>query len=130
MVTFIKLSGLALVCAVLALLLKKYDGACAVALGAAGCCVAGILLLELCEPILAFLRELAAAASIDGELLNPLLKTVGIGLLTQYSSSACADAGESALAGMTESGGALMCLCLALPLLTRLLGLIRTLMGG
>mgnify|MGYP002856212921 CR=1 FL=1 len=128
--TVMKLAVLALLCAALALFLKKYHGVYGIAMSIGGCCVLGLAVLQLLTPILSFLRELASAASVDSTLLDPLLKSLGIGLLTQYASAACADAGESTLGKLVESGGVLLILGLALPLMTRLLSLIRTMSGG
>lgn len=130
MSSFLQLSALALITVVLVLVVQKHNHAIAFALAVAGCCVCGVLLCELASPVLDFLTQLAETAGIDDAMLSPLLKTVGIGLLTQFSADVCSDAGQNALAKIAQTGGTVLCICLSMPLLQAVLSLVQSMIGG
>lgn len=96
-----------------------------------GCCVLiGIFLIQLFEPILDFLSRLRIMANLDQGTLQPVLKAVAIGLLTQITARICSDAGESALASLVELCGSILALYVALPLFEAVLELAEGLSGG
>lgn len=104
------------------------DLAAVLALGA--CAVLSAAVFRLMDPILRLIKELSEAAGLHGDLMEPLVKTVGIGLLTRLTVGACRDAGQQALSTVTELGGTVLCLLAALPVLQAVLDLIKKLVGG
>ena len=86
--------------------------------------------LKLVEPVVSFLSKLQDLAGLDDALLTPLLKSVGIGIVTQICAAFCADAGESALARLIELCGGILAIYIALPLLEAVIDMIRTMTGG
>lgn len=127
---FFKLSIGAVACALAAVTIRKQYPDMAMLLGVLGCCLGGLLLLELIEPVLSDLRELFDRTALEQSLLSPLLRSAGLALLTQLSGAVCTDAGQTALARLIETGGAIMCLVLSLPLLRAVLDMIGRLAGG
>ena len=125
---FLKLFAAAAAAAVLALSLRKQSPELALLVSAAGCAGAAWLILDWFSPVLDLGRSLCERAGLDADLVDPLWKTAGIGLLTQTASALCADAGQSALAKLVEIGGGLLCLVLSLPLLESVLDLIGDLL--
>ena len=87
-------------------------------------------IVRLAEPVVSFLSELRQLAGLEPALLQPLLRTVGIGLLTQLTASVCADAGESTVARLIELCGSVLGIYTALPLLEAVLSLLRTMLEG
>ena len=130
MQTFVKLAVGTLASALAAVTIRRQNADLAMLLGVAGCCLGGMLLLSLVEPVLSCVRELYAKTGLDGALLSPLLRSAGLALLTQLSSAVCVDAGQSALAKLIETGGAVLCLVLSVPLLRAVLDMIGNLAGG
>lgn len=130
MQSYLKLSVAALCAALAALTLRKSSPDVAMLLGIVGCVIGAIAVIELLEPVVAFVRTLYQKTGLDSELLSPLLRSAGVGLLTQISASVCTDAGQSALARVVELGGAALCLYLALPLLGAVVTLLGQLAGG
>lgn len=61
------------------------------------------------------------AAGLSPAVLAPVLKTVGIAILTHISAEVCRDAKESGIAAFVETAGAAVALCVALPLLRAVL---------
>nr|WP_326184026.1 SpoIIIAC/SpoIIIAD family protein [uncultured Oscillibacter sp.] len=124
----IQAAALCVVGALLALVLRRGapEMALLLALGAA---VAVLLSLAgALEELLAFLEELARRSGVREELFVPLYKTVGIALVVKVGGGLCRDAGESALAAVVETAGAVCALLAALPLLRAVLSLLLELM--
>lgn len=124
----------ALIVAVIGVILgsvvKKTHKELALLLSIACCVLIGIFLIRLFDPLLDFFAKLRNMAGVDKELLSPVLKAVGIGLLSQITSKICADAGESAVASLVELCGSILALYVALPLLEAVLEMVEGMSGG
>lgn len=94
-------------------------------LGAALALAAAALLLGAAlgavEDVAALMDELAELAGLSPAVLAPVVKTVGIAVLTRISAEVCRDAGESGVAASVETAGAVLALWVALPLLRAVL---------
>lgn len=127
---FLQVAVIGVVTVVFAALLKRNSGELAILLTIGACVLMGVLIVRMTEPVLTFLGKLRNLAGLDTELMTPLLKTVGIGLLTQLAASVCTDAGESAIAKLIELCGGVLAIYLALPLLEAVIDLIQSMSGG
>ena len=112
---------------ILALLLKKNVPELSLLLGlSAGLCAA-VLCSRMAAEIIETLRSLALNAALEPAAFAPVLKCVGISLVTELSKELCRDAGENALAGFAEVCGSLCALYVTLPLIRSLLSVIEKL---
>ena len=111
-----KLSALAVIAALCALVLRKRVPELAMALTLA----AGVLLLGEAVDALASVRgladSLARTAGLSPRVWRPVWKTVGIGVIAKLASAVCKDAGEGGVAAFLETAGAALALLAALPL--------------
>ncbi len=116
--------ALALTGSVLALVLKKREPELALLLGLL--CAAAVLStgLRLAQGLAQTLRETAEHAGLRAAVLHPVLKCVGIGVLTRLGADLCRDAGQTAPASALELCGAAAALAAALPLFQALLELV------
>lgn len=93
---------------------------------------AGVLLLSLSlealEGVRAFLDLLAETAGLSPAILSPVLKTMGIAIVTKLSAELCRDAKEGGIAAFVETAGAAMALFVSLPLLRTVLSMITELL--
>ena len=128
--TLLQVAGLGLIAVLLGLVLKKGNGVLALLLTLAACAAMTVSIVCLAEPVVSFLSELRQLAGLEPALLQPLLRTVGIGLLTQLTASVCADTGESTVARLIELCGSVLGIYTALPLLEAVLSLLRTMLEG
>lgn len=117
-----QLLGLALLAAALGFLLRGLGSRIAPVLSV----LSGVLLLSFAlfryaEP-LSLLSELAESGGV-GELLDPLLRMLGIGLATTFTADTCRDLGEGTVAARVELCGRVEILLLCLPFLSELLSL-------
>lgn len=74
------------------------------------------------------MNELTDSSGLSPALLAPVLKTVGISVLTYVSAAICRDAREGGLAAFLEVSGSAMALLVSLPLLKTVLGMITELL--
>ena len=123
-----QVTALCLVGALLAVVVRRGSPELALLLTLAA---AAAVLLALAEPVrelMPFLTELGERSGVSKELFVPLYKTVGIALVVKVGGELCRDAGESALAAVVETAGAVCALLAALPLLRAVLSLLLELM--
>lgn len=128
METVAQVTALCVVGALLALVLKKGTPEIALLLTLGAAVVVLLFLAGTIQELMAFLEELAEQSGVSPALFVPLYKTVGIALVVKVGSSLCRDAGESALAAVVETAGAVCALLVALPLLRAVLSLLLELM--
>ena len=130
METTLQTAALCVLAAILALLLKKSGPQMGLLLTLAAATAAFLFLVGQLKELLEFLQELAALGNIAGEILAPLYKTIGIALVVKIGGNLCRDAGESALAAVIETTGAVCALLVSLPLLRTVLSTLMELMNG
>lgn len=119
-----QVTGLCVVGALLALVLKKGSPELALLLALAAVAAVLLTLAGALGELLGFFREIGAASGLSEDLFIPLYKTVGIALVVKVGSSLCHDAGESALASAVETAGTVCALLVSLPLLRAVLALL------
>ena len=120
-----KIIAICLIGAVLTLLLEKSHPELAILLALSVC--AGLLLFGLSRlgTVLSALKQLAQAGGLSSDLLQPLVKTVGIALVTRTSAELCRDAKQGAMASVVEMAGAFCAIIVSLPLLGAVWELLR-----
>ena len=124
---FLQIAALCVICAVLSLVVRRRSPEFSFCAACACCAVSLIAAAELVSPVVSFLQRLQR---LEPVLLAPVLKTVGVGLLTQIAGAFCRDAGEQALCKVVELCGTFLAVYVALPLANAVLELLQTLMGG
>lgn len=124
-VALLKICGLALLCAVAALILGSMKGEFSglVRLGGS-ILIFGALLLGLGE-LLSEVRGLFEGSGID-RYADLMLRALGLGLLTKLCCALCEDCGAKAVASGVEMAGKAAILMLSLPLVKEILSLAAT----
>ena len=116
MEALMKVSAAAVTAALLAGVLKKNTPELALILVLA----AGVWILLLAADglgvVVALIRELAGVAGIAEPLLEPVVKTVALSILTRLTAELCRSAGEGGIAAFVETAGTVLALAAALPL--------------
>lgn len=74
--------------------------------------------------VIKFIYELADRAGIESELLRPLIKCVGISIVTRIGCDVCRDGGVSSAASYIELVGGAAAVLVAAPLMMTLLSAI------
>ena len=124
----VKLAAAALAAALCAVVVKQH----AREVGAVLALAAGALLLGAAlgaiEEVRALADELGELIGLSPAVLAPVLKTVGIAILTRIAAELCRDAGEGGIAAAAETAGAAAAVLAALPLLRAVLSTITGLL--
>ena len=118
---------IAVIGSILALLLRKYAPETALLTVLA----AGLSVLWLstgvCERITASIRTIADEGGIASIYVAPVLKCVGIGLVTHLASQVCRDAQQGSAASAVELCGTFCALYVSLPLIESLFSMVEKL---
>ena len=123
-----QITALCIVGALLAVVVKRGTPELALLLTLGAVIAVLLYLAGAIEELMTFLSELGERSGVSRELFLPLYKTVGIALVVKVGGELCRDAGESALASVVETAGAICALLVALPLLRAVLTLLLELM--
>ena len=111
-----KLTAVGVTAAVLSAVLKRNTPELAMLLALC----AGLWMLALAAEGLgaavALMRELAGQAGLSEALLEPVVKTVALSILTRLTAEICRSAGEGGVAAFVETAGSALSLMAALPL--------------
>lgn len=94
-----------------------------------GSCTILITAVTYIEPVFAFIGKLQTLGDLNNEMLEILLKSVGIGLLAEISMLVCNDMGNTSMGKTLQILATAVILWLSLPMLNSLLDLIGNLLG-
>lgn len=122
---FYAATALVLLTVVLVLAIRKQNGEIALLLGLCGCCAALAVAVGFLNPILNFLRRLQQVASLDGDMVQILLKVTGVAFTAEIASTVCSDAGNAALGKSLQMLSSVVILYLSLPMMEALLELVE-----
>lgn len=126
---FVKASALALIVSVLYQMVSGRNKEIGVLLVVLGCAIVLFMAISYMEPVFAFIQKLQALGNLNMELLEILLKAVGIGLLAEICVLVCNDMGNSSMGKALQILAAAVILWLSLPMLSSLLDLIGEILG-
>lgn len=121
MSTVFQAAGVAVVCAVLALTVKKDSAPLGWCLALAGGLVILWMGLGTLREGFAELAELLAMSGLGGEIYLPVVRVVAIGVLVRLAGALCKDAGQSALAAKLELVGTAAAVAACVPLFRQVL---------
>ena len=114
--TMVKLAAVGVTAVILSSVLRKNTPELALLLAvAAGVWILGTVADGL-GAVVALMEELAGQAGVAEVLLEPVVKTVALSILTQLTAEICRSAGESGVAAFVETAGTVLALLVALPL--------------
>ncbi len=128
MESVVKIAAVAIIAALCAVVVKKQAPELGLVLGL----LAGALILSFSIPALKNVKELmetlADTAGLSPAVLMPVVKTVGIAIVTKLAAEVCRDAKEGGIAAFVETAGAAGALLVCLPLMEAVLSMIGELL--
>ena len=116
-----KMAALAVAAALCALVVRQSAREVGLVLSLAAGAIILTQALGAVEAIRSLMEALGERAGLSPAVLDPVLKTVGIAVLTRVAAEVCRDAKESGIAAFVETAGAVMALYVALPLMRAVL---------
>ncbi|MBQ2712608.1 MAG: stage III sporulation protein AD [Clostridia bacterium] len=119
-----KICLIGVVASLLALSLRQYKPDVALLLSL----TAGVILLlytvGYVTEAFSLFQELIDGTGIDRGVIGAVLKIVGIGYITEFSSSVCEDSGNKSIADKIQFGGKVLIMVISLPLLRSVISII------
>ena len=120
-----KLIALCLLTAVIALLLRRESAELAFLLTLSAVLLGVFLLLAAIDEAAALGEELLELTRLSPVLFVPLVKVLAVAVTVRLTAALCRDAGQSALAALTEIAGTVCALWCSLPLLRAVVELLE-----
>ena len=112
----VKVAAGAITAAVLGVVLRKNTPELALLLALAAGLWMVALVADGLGAVVALMEELTSLAGLSEELLEPVVKTVALSILTRLTAEVCKSAGEGGVAAFVETAGTVVALVVALPL--------------
>lgn len=130
MSTFLKAAAVTLTALILWVCLNKYNKDMSLLLSLAVCGIVLVAAFAVMEPVIDFIERLQQTGKLDSDLLQIILKAVGIGFLGEMCGELCKDAGNATMGKALQISAAITILWLSLPVFEKLLTLLETIMGS
>lgn len=121
-----RIVGIGLISAIATAMLRQSKPEIAAAVGVTGTIVALFFIADMLQDTLSVIQKIGEITGMENGLIKTLLKIVGIGYLTEFSSNVLCDFGVPTLADKVVLAGKLTMLTLSLPLLLRVLAVLNT----
>ena len=112
----VKVAAGAITAAVLGVVLRKNTPELALLLALAAGLWMVALVADGLGAVVALMEELTSLAGLSEELLEPVVKTVALSILTRLTAEVCKSAGEGGVAAFVETAGTILALAVSLPL--------------
>ncbi|MBS5793871.1 MAG: stage III sporulation protein AD [Lachnospirales bacterium] len=87
-----------------------------------------MMIIPTLEEVITSILDIVSMLDIGIENIGIILKIIGISYICEFSSQICIDAGENAIASKIELAGKMLIMFISIPIITRLLSLITSLM--
>ena len=126
---FVRAAALVLLTVIFCLVLSKQGKETVILLSVLVCCMLGSLMVSYLEPVMNLIQTLKQTAKLDSQLLEILIKVVGIGFLAEIVGLVCTDAGNGTLGKSLQILASAVILWMSIPLFQRLLELISGILG-
>lgn len=121
----LSISGAALICSALILLIKQYKPEFAFAVSVVATIILFSFILPSLGGVLDYINEIVDLSAISEENFKIMLKCLGICVVTKLTCDACRDCGQEALSSKVEMAGKIIIVSVSIPLFTDLLTIIE-----
>lgn len=121
---FVKIIGVCLLSLICYIIVKPSKPEIAFLISIVGSFFAISMCLDMVVSIIQLMTNFVEKTGINQELFASVLKIVGVGYLTEFSSSICTDSGNTSLGDKIVFAGKIFILFLSLPIITSLLNII------
>ncbi len=124
----IRAAALGMTVSLVCLLLRKKTPELGLALAMAAAVGMGLAALSMSQQLRTMAQQAGQTAGLSAALTGPVLRCVGLGLLSRFACDLCQDAGQRALASAVELVGTMAAMYVSLPLLRSFLDLMEDLL--
>lgn len=120
----IRLGALAITAALCVVVVKQKSQGIGIVLALMACIILMMSTMPAFEEIMQMIDELGETAGLSEVILAPVMKTVGIAIVTKLAAEVCRDAKEGGIATFVEVAGSAAAILIAIPLLKMVLQMI------
>ena len=124
MESIVKIAAVAVTAALSAVVVKKNVPEIGLALGLLAGALILFFSLSALDGVKSLIESLADTAGLSSAVLTPVVKTVGIAIVTKLAAEVCRDAREGGIAAFVEIAGAAGALFVCLPLIEAVLAVV------
>ena len=89
------------------------------------CATVSIAVLHFIEPLIDLIDSLEKLGNLNSQMIQILLRSVGIGFLAEITSLICTDSGSAAMGKTLQILGSVVILWLSIPLFNEMIDLIK-----
>lgn len=123
-----KIIAIGLITTVAVLVVKQTKPEIAVFVGLAGSLLIFIEIMGMVSEVFIVFNSIVTKTGVSSELFGVLMKIIGVGYLTEFSASLCADSGNTSIADKIMLGGKIVILVLAIPIFISIINIITGLL--
>ena len=123
-----KIIAIGLITTVTALVVKQSKPEIAVFVGLAGSLLIFFEIINMLSNVFSVFNTIITKTGVSSDLFGVLLKIIGVGYLTEFSASLCADSGNASIADKIMLGGKIVILVLAIPIFISIINIITGLL--
>ena len=120
----VRAAAAAVTAALCAAVVRKQSPEIALVLSIGGCALVVLTCSGALAAVVELADKLAETGGLSAQVVEPVMKTAGIAIVTRLASEFCKDAKEGGLASAVELAGTALALSAVLPLMTAVLDLL------
>lgn len=120
----VKIAAAAVAAALCAVVVRRQSPEIALVLGVGGCALVVLYCSGALESVMELADKLVQAGGLSPQVIEPVMKTAGIAIVSRLAADFCKDAREGGLASAVELAGTALSLAAALPLVSMVLDLL------
>ena len=124
----IKVAAAAVAAALCAVVVRKQSPEIALALGVGACALIVLYCSGALAAVVELADKLAQTGGLSAQVVEPVMKTAGIAIVTRLAADFCKDAQEGGLASAVELAGTALALSVTLPLMSAVLDVLGRLL--
>ena len=124
----IKVAAAAVAAALCAVVVRRQSPEIALALGIGACALVVLYCSGALGAVVELVDKLAEIGNLSAQVVEPVMKTAGIAIVTRLAADFCKDAQEGGLASAVELAGTALALAATLPLMSAVLDVLTQLL--
>ena len=124
----VKIAAAAVTAALCAVVVRKQSPEIALALGIGACALIVLSCSGALASVVELTDKLAQTGGLSAQVVEPVMKTAGIAIVTRLAADFCKDAQEGGLASAVELAGTALALSVTLPLVSAVLDVLTELL--
>ena len=120
----IKIAAIGVIASIIIVIIKQDKPEIAMLIGIAATVSILIIIINYLTEVVGLFSLIVQKTGIDSSLFSAIVKIIGVGYITEFSSSICEDSGNKGIGEKISLGGKIVILVLSLPILTSVVDVI------